>query len=115
MDKADIANDYIERRTEQTLKARQYRPSELSSRAICKQCDEPIPAARRQALPGFSFVWGVRLCWRGGDVSYKSAGIYSSGSAASLARCHRGSAGERCRFQPPGADLQSAQCLRHAA
>lgn len=58
MDKADIANDYIEWRTEQALKAREYRPSELASRAICKECDEPIPAARRQALPG------VQLCVR---------------------------------------------------
>jgi len=56
MDKADIANDYIEWRTEQALKAREHRPSELASRAICKECDEPIPAARRKALPG------VQLC-----------------------------------------------------
>ncbi len=56
MDKADIANDYIEWRTEQALKARQYRPSELASRAVCKECHEPIPAARRRALPG------VQLC-----------------------------------------------------
>lgn len=65
MDKADIANDYIERRTEQTLKARQYRPSELSSRAICKQCDEPIPAARRQALPGVQLCVGCQTVLEG--------------------------------------------------
>ncbi|HBK35795.1 MAG TPA: hypothetical protein DDZ35_02545 [Halomonas sp.] len=56
MDKADVANDYIEWRTEQALKARKYQPSALASRAICKECDEPIPAARRKALPG------VQLC-----------------------------------------------------
>ncbi|QHD48466.1 TraR/DksA family transcriptional regulator [Vreelandella aquamarina] len=56
MDKADVANDYIEWRTEQALKAREYQPSALASRAICKECDEPIPAARRKALPG------VQLC-----------------------------------------------------
>lgn len=57
MDKADIANDYIEWRLDQVLQARkQNPPSALMSRAICKQCDEPIPAARRKALPG------VQLC-----------------------------------------------------
>ena len=57
MDNADVANDYIEWRTEQALKARQHcPPTVLSSRAICKQCDEPIPAERRKALPG------VQLC-----------------------------------------------------
>ncbi|CAO1663466.1 Zinc finger DksA/TraR C4-type domain-containing protein [Halomonas sp. NYA30] len=55
MDKADIANDYIEWRTEQALKAREQQPSALSSRAVCKQCHEPIPAARRKALPGVQF------------------------------------------------------------
>lgn len=55
MDKADIANDYMEWRLEQVLKARQYQPSELASRAICKECDETIPAARREALPGVQF------------------------------------------------------------
>lgn len=55
MDKADIANDYIEWRTEQALKSRLQQPSALSSRAVCKQCDEPIPAARRKALPGVQF------------------------------------------------------------
>lgn len=57
MDKADIANDYIEWRLDQVLEARKRNPpSALMSRAICKQCDEPIPAARRKALPG------VQLC-----------------------------------------------------
>lgn len=55
MDKADIANDYIEWRTEQALKARQQQPSALISRAVCKQCHEQIPAARRKALPGVQF------------------------------------------------------------
>lgn len=56
MDKADVANDYIECRTEQALKARQhYRPTAVASRAICKRCEEPIPAARRSALPGVQY------------------------------------------------------------
>lgn len=56
MDNADVASEYMEWRLEQVLKARQYRPSELASRAVCKECDELIPAARRKALPG------VQLC-----------------------------------------------------
>lgn len=56
MDKADVANDYIEWRTEQVMKARQPQRNALASRAICKECDEPIPKARREALPG------VQLC-----------------------------------------------------
>lgn len=56
MDKADIANDYVEWRTEQALKAREYQPSALASRSTCKECDEPIPAERRKVLPG------VQLC-----------------------------------------------------
>lgn len=57
MDNADVANDYIDWRLEQAMKARKKCvPSALSSRSICKQCDEPIPAARRKALPG------VQLC-----------------------------------------------------
>jgi len=65
MDKADIANDYIEWRTEQALKARQYRPGELASRAICKECDEPIPAARRKALPGVQLCVGCQTWLEG--------------------------------------------------
>ncbi|WP_394424767.1 TraR/DksA family transcriptional regulator [Vreelandella stevensii] len=65
MDKADIANDYIEWRTELALKAHQYRTSELASRAICKQCDEPIPAARRQALPGVQLCVGCQTMLEG--------------------------------------------------
>lgn len=56
MDKADIANDYIEWRMEQVMNARQQPTQAVPSRAICKECDEPIPAARREALPG------VQLC-----------------------------------------------------
>lgn len=55
MDKADIANDLVEWRLEQSLKARQQQVSVLASRSICKECDEPIPSARQKALPGVQF------------------------------------------------------------
>ena len=60
MDKADIANDYIEWRTEQAINAQRYQPSAVASRAICKECDEPIPAARRHAVPGVQFCVGCQ-------------------------------------------------------
>lgn len=56
MDNADVANDYIEWRLEQTLKARQLPVATVASRVDCVRCDEPIPAARREAVPG------VQLC-----------------------------------------------------
>ncbi|GED46425.1 hypothetical protein HME01_22770 [Vreelandella aquamarina] len=56
MDKADVANDYIEWRTEQAINAQRQQSSAVASRAVCKECHEPIPAARRKALPG------VQLC-----------------------------------------------------
>ncbi|WP_339935179.1 TraR/DksA family transcriptional regulator [Vreelandella glaciei] len=57
MDRADIANDYVEWRLEQVLNAR-HRPTPVTqpSRSECLQCEEAIPAARRNALPG------VQLC-----------------------------------------------------
>jgi phage/conjugal plasmid C-4 type zinc finger TraR family protein len=54
MDKADIANDYIEWRTEQALKARQQAAQPLGGAEVteCEDCGEEIPAARRERLPG---------------------------------------------------------------
>lgn len=65
MDKADIANDYIEWRTEQAINAQRYQPSAVASRAICKECDEPIPAARRKALPGVQLCVGCQTQMEG--------------------------------------------------
>lgn len=56
MDNADVANDYMDWRLEQTLKARQRKVTTVASRADCVRCGEPIPAARREAVPG------VQLC-----------------------------------------------------
>ncbi|WKD26610.1 TraR/DksA C4-type zinc finger protein [Halomonas sp. KG2] len=54
MDKADIANDYIEWRTEQALKARQQAavPAGVTEVTECEDCGEEIPAALRERLPG---------------------------------------------------------------
>ncbi|MCH4563367.1 TraR/DksA family transcriptional regulator [Halomonas sp. EGI 63088] len=54
MDKADIAQDYIEWRTEQALAARRAMqvPASMLCRAECEDCGEEIPAARRERLPG---------------------------------------------------------------
>lgn len=57
MDKADIAQELIEWKLEQVMNARhRSNASVLASRSICKECEEAIPAARREALPG------VQLC-----------------------------------------------------
>lgn len=59
MDKADIAQELIEWKLEQVMNARHQRAAPaIASRLECKECEEPIPAARREALPG------VQLCVR---------------------------------------------------
>lgn len=65
MDKADIAGEYIEWRMEQALKARQQQVSAVASRAICKECDEPIPTARQKALPGVQFCVACQSAMEG--------------------------------------------------
>lgn len=50
-DSADIANDLVEWRLAQTLKAHQPYPDFLSFER-CADCDEPIPEARRVAARG---------------------------------------------------------------
>lgn len=61
MDKADIAQDYIDWRMEQALAARQKAAANRKALAAdesneCEDCGEEIPAARRERLPG------VRTC-----------------------------------------------------
>lgn len=52
-DKADIANDYIEWRTEQAMAARACLATQAAvGREDCIDCGEEIPAARRERLPG---------------------------------------------------------------
>jgi phage/conjugal plasmid C-4 type zinc finger TraR family protein len=57
MDKADIAQELIEWKLEQVMNARRQAqsPTALASRATCKECDDPIPAERRKAIPGVQF------------------------------------------------------------
>ncbi len=58
MDNADRAQDYIDWRTEQALAARRKagQVALSDSPSVCMDCDEPIPAPRRERLPG------VRTC-----------------------------------------------------
>lgn len=54
MDKADIANDYMDWRLEQALKVRQQAAQTTGVAEVieCEDCGEEIPAARRERLPG---------------------------------------------------------------
>lgn len=53
-DIADFANDLVQERLDQALAARSAAKSVLvvHSFLFCEGCDEPIPEARRLALPG---------------------------------------------------------------
>jgi phage/conjugal plasmid C-4 type zinc finger TraR family protein len=51
MDNADFANDLVLERMERQLAAR--RPALVGPSAFeCEECGEPIPEARREAVPG---------------------------------------------------------------
>jgi phage/conjugal plasmid C-4 type zinc finger TraR family protein len=57
MDKADIAQDYIDWRMEQALAARQKAAANRQALCAddsseCEDCGGEIPAARRERLPG---------------------------------------------------------------
>lgn len=55
MDKADIAQDYIDWRMDQVLAARQAAAAQAAAQQgpiECEDCGEEIPAARRERLPG---------------------------------------------------------------
>lgn len=54
-DNADIANDLAQQTLDLALQNRTHLPVGPSA-TECKECDEPIPEARRNALPG------VELC-----------------------------------------------------
>lgn len=52
-DAADFANDLVQERLDQALAARNARPLPAAhSFMYCESCDQPIPAARRQAISG---------------------------------------------------------------
>ena len=48
--------DQIDASVKDAVKRARSRLSEGEGSAVCEQCEEPIPAARREAIPG------VRLC-----------------------------------------------------
>ncbi|TFH84930.1 TraR/DksA family transcriptional regulator [Billgrantia azerbaijanica] len=58
MDNADRAQELIDERLEQAMAARRAAGQRvpLQGRAICEDCEDPIPAERRARLPG------VRTC-----------------------------------------------------
>ncbi len=64
MNHADIANDLVEWRLEQALKARQQLSTAVS-REDCARCDEPIPEARQKALPGVQLCVGCQTMLEG--------------------------------------------------
>lgn len=80
--KDDSINDQIEVSTSEAIARARLRAAQSSSAAesaeFCVECDEPIPEARRQAIPG------VQLCVEcqgGRDQRYRaSAGINRRGS-----------------------------------
>ncbi len=53
MDNADIAQELIEHRLQQSLAARQAAVANAGVGPVeCEDCGEEIPAARRERLPG---------------------------------------------------------------
>ena len=65
-------NEQIEVSTQEAIeRMRRRRPGQRESRETCADCDEPIPEARRQAMPG------VQLCvecQQGADRAWKPQG-----------------------------------------
>ncbi|WPU46504.1 TraR/DksA C4-type zinc finger protein [Halomonas elongata] len=49
-DNADVANELMDRRLEQTMQACRL-PEPTAESAECEECGDPIPEARRQAAP----------------------------------------------------------------
>lgn len=71
----DAVNEQIEISTKEAIERARLRAQRLAaggtSAAFCAECDEPIPEARRRAIPG------VRLCvacQSGRDAAHRPAG-----------------------------------------
>ena len=80
--KDDSVNDQIEVSTAEAIARARLRASQGHSAAasaeFCAECDEPIPEARRQAIPGVQLCVA---CQSGHDRQYRaSAGINRRGS-----------------------------------
>jgi phage/conjugal plasmid C-4 type zinc finger TraR family protein len=56
-DKADLAQELIERRMEEAMAARQHfvGVNKMVGSVECIECGDAIPAARRERLPGVMF------------------------------------------------------------
>ncbi|MFC3944308.1 conjugal transfer protein TraR [Pseudomonas gingeri NCPPB 3146 = LMG 5327] len=54
MDLADFANDLVQKGIDQGLAARHANKAAVSTHSFlfCEECDDPIPAKRRLAVPG---------------------------------------------------------------
>ncbi len=83
----DAVNDQIDVSTQEAIERMRLKNAHRAtgpSAEICDECDEPIPEARRAAIPG------VRLCvdcQSGRDRSFRpSAGINRRGSKDSQLR-----------------------------
>lgn len=74
-------NEQIEVSTQEAIdrvRLRQAGVGSAESREFCADCDEPIPEARRQAVPGVQLCID---CQRGADSSWRpKAGINRRGS-----------------------------------
>ena len=77
----DAVNDQIDISTQEAIARMRHRlaqraPSESAD--VCRECDEPIPEARRQAIPGVSLCIE---CQTGRDKAWRpTAGFNRRGS-----------------------------------
>ena len=63
-DEADIANDRAQRELDAALAAISHPADGLPSAVWCEECDEQIPEARRNAVPGLKkkAIWPNWMC-----------------------------------------------------
>lgn len=73
--KDDSVNDQIEVSTAEAIARARLRAarvqSAMTSAEFCAECDEPIPEARRQAIPGVQLCVA---CQSGHDKQFRAAG-----------------------------------------
>lgn len=83
----DAVNDQIEVSTQEALQRMRLRSGTMAaaeSAEFCAECDEEIPQARREAIPGVQFCID---CQSGRDKAWKpSAGFNRRGSKDSQLR-----------------------------
>lgn len=83
----EAVNEQIDISTQEAIarmRARNASRAHGDSAEFCRECDEPIPEARRQAIPGVQLCVG---CQGGRDRAFRpSAGINRRGSKDSQLR-----------------------------